>query len=73
MQITTTRGAAAQPNTRQWASLTEAALHAGVSTKTMRRWVASGFIRAYRVGPKLLKVDLNEVDAAFNAIPTAAA
>jgi len=29
----------------------------GVSTKTVRRWVAAGWLPAYRTGPRLLRVD----------------
>lgn len=56
---------------RRWAGLSEAAIYAGVSSKTMRRWIATGVIRAYRAGPKLVRVDLAEVDRAFAVIPTA--
>jgi excisionase family DNA binding protein len=33
-----------------------AALHR-VSTKTIRRWIQAGYIRAYRVGPRLLRLE----------------
>jgi excisionase family DNA binding protein len=48
---------------RRWASLTLGAEHIGVSDKTMRRMIASGQITGYRVGPRLVRVDLNELDA----------
>lgn len=34
-----------------------------VDYKTVRRWIASGLIHGYRMGDRLIKVDLNEVDA----------
>jgi excisionase family DNA binding protein len=32
----------------------------GVSTRTVRRYVASGRLTAYRVGPRLLRVDADQ-------------
>jgi hypothetical protein len=34
-----------------------------VDTKTVRRWIASGLVPGYRVGERLIKLDLNEVEA----------
>ena len=47
---------------RRWASLTLGADHIGVSSKTMRRMIASGQITGYRIGSRLVRVDLNELD-----------
>ena len=58
---------------RRWASLTAGAEHIGVSDKTMRRMIASGRVTGYRVGPRLIRVDLNELDALLAPIPTAGA
>jgi hypothetical protein len=33
-----------------------------VSTKTLRRWISEGKISGFRFGPKLILVDLNEID-----------
>ncbi len=52
-------------------SIANAAEYFGVSTKTIRRWIASGLLTGYRAGPKLIRVDLNELDAMLHAIPTA--
>jgi excisionase family DNA binding protein len=46
-------------------SITVGAEYADVSTKTIRRWIAEGRITGYRVGQKLIKVDLNELEASF--------
>ncbi len=46
-------------------SLQDAASMLGVSTKTLRRRVADGTLVAYRVGPKLLRVDRFEVESRF--------
>lgn len=56
---------------RRWASIAEVALYAGVSSKTVQRWIANGVLGAYRAGPKLVKIDLAEVDNAFTPIPAA--
>lgn len=56
---------------RRLAALTDAADYAGVSTKTIRRRIADGSLRGYRMGPRLLRVDLNELDAMLRPIPTA--
>jgi excisionase family DNA binding protein len=48
-----------------------AATHADVSTRTLRRYIAHGRLTGYRVGPRLLKVDLDEVDRLARPIPTA--
>ena len=56
---------------RRWSELAPAAQYAHISTKTLRRMIAAGELRAYRFGPRLLRVDLNEVDALFRPIPTA--
>lgn len=45
------------------AKIPEAAEHYGVHPITMRRWIKSGHITGYRVGPRLLMVDLDEIEA----------
>ena len=37
-------------------SITELAELKGVSTKTVRRWIAAGTVDAYRVGSRLIRV-----------------
>ena len=48
-------------------SIPEAAKHYSVCTKTLRRYISDGRITAYRIGPRMLRVDLDEVDAALLA------
>ena len=55
---------------RRWASLSLGAEYLGVSEKTIRRLIASGQVNGYRIGTRLLRVDLNELDALASAIPT---
>jgi excisionase family DNA binding protein len=47
---------------RRLASLPEAAQYVGCSEKTLRRRVSDGSLPAYRLGPRLLRVDLADVD-----------
>lgn len=47
---------------RELISLQAAADRCGLSYRTIRRYVASGRINAVRVGPRLLKVTIAEVE-----------
>ncbi|MGY4712893.1 helix-turn-helix domain-containing protein [Mycolicibacterium sp. CBM1] len=38
-------------------SIKAAAAEFGLSEKTIRRWIADGRLRAYRIGPKMIRVD----------------
>ena len=58
---------------RHYESVSEAAARVGVSTKTIRRWIASGQLAGYRMGPRLLRVDPDDVDAMLTLIPAARA
>jgi excisionase family DNA binding protein len=55
------------------ASIPVAAESADVSTKTIRRWIAQGRVAGYRVGPRLIKVDLDELEASFQPVGGGAA
>jgi excisionase family DNA binding protein len=46
---------------RRLVSINQAAEHAAISTKTVRRKIASGEIEAFRAG-KIIRVDLDSVD-----------
>lgn len=41
-------------------SVQEVADQFGVSTKTVRRYIADGRLTAYRVGPKLIRIDADQ-------------
>jgi excisionase family DNA binding protein len=56
---------------RRLVRLAVAATYADVSTRTLRRYISHGRLTGYRVGPRLIKVDLNELDAIARPIPTA--
>lgn len=59
------------PSTRRhFESLAEAAERTGLSTKTLRRRIAAGQLPAYRNGPRVLRVDPDDVDRLMIPIPT---
>lgn len=47
----------------------EAATRAGVSVATIRRRISDGTIPAHRLG-RLIKIRIEDLDAAFRRIPT---
>jgi excisionase family DNA binding protein len=52
-------------------SMQVAAEQLGVSEDSIRRYISRGLLTGYRVGPKLLRVDPDEVEAlASKPIPT---
>ena len=53
---------------RRLAGLAKAAEIADVHPITIRRWGEEGRLPLYRVGPRLLKVDLDELDALLRPI-----
>lgn len=46
---------------KQYGSIRTAAQITEVSEKTIRRWIADGLIRAERIGPRLIRVDLESL------------
>ena len=54
---------------RRLASLQVGAEYAGVHVNTLRRRIAEGAVTGYRFGPRLIRVDLDELDAMLRAIP----
>jgi excisionase family DNA binding protein len=59
-----------QKHRREFESLAEAAERTGLSTKTLRRCIASGMLAAYRSGPRVLRVDPDDVDRMMVRLPT---
>lgn len=53
------------------AGVRSSADYAGVCEKTIRNWIAAGRLTGYRVGPKLIQVDLDEVDKLIRPIAAA--
>lgn len=48
---------------RRWATINDAAEYLHVSDKTIRTMIAEGRITGYRNGPRIIRVDLAELDA----------
>ncbi|MGB3687088.1 MAG: helix-turn-helix domain-containing protein [Ornithinimicrobium sp.] len=47
---------------QQFESLSQAAERTGLSTRTLRRRIAAGDLRAYRSSPRIIRVDPRDVD-----------
>ncbi len=56
---------------RHLVSLAEAAERAGCNPKTIRRRISDGSLTGYRMGPRLIRVDADELDALLRPIPSA--
>ena len=56
---------------RRLESISSAAEYLGVADKTIRRMISRGDITGYRAGPRLIRVDRNELDALLRPIPCA--
>lgn len=54
----------------EWVSLREAAKIYAVSTYTLRRRIASGDLPAVKLGYKLIRVRISDLERLFPAIPT---
>jgi len=61
----------AAPAARHLVSVAQAADYVGCATKTIRRRVSEGTLTAYRFGPRMLRVDLAELDALLRPVVTA--
>ncbi len=63
---------ATQSQTRRYVSIAHAADYLGVTTRTIRQMISDGRLLGYRAGTRLVRVDLNEVDAAMQPFGGAA-
>ena len=62
------------PNTsHQLITIAEAAALFRVHPRTIRRRIAGGDLTAYRVGPHLIRLDVDEIDTMLRPIPAAGA
>ena len=52
---------------RRYVSVAAAAEYLGVSDRTIRAMISKGRLTAYRNGRKLVRLDLNEIDARMEA------
>lgn len=51
-------------------SVAKAAVIVDVSPRTIRRWISLGKLPGYRVGARLLKVSMDDVEALAQRLPT---
>lgn len=56
---------------RQFESIAQAAERTGLSIRTLRRRIAAGDLAAYRNGPRIIRLDPDDVDQLMVRIPTA--
>lgn len=52
---------------RRYATIRQAAAYLAVNERTIRDMIADGRITGYRNGPRLIRVDLNDIDANMQA------
>jgi excisionase family DNA binding protein len=80
--VTMSSATTAQPRKRthrqprpapRYVSITKAAAYADVGRRTISRWIETGDLSAYRAGPRLVRVDLNDLDALIRPIPAVGA
>lgn len=61
------------PRPKRLKSIAAAAEYTDLSDRTIRRYIAAGLITGYRVGPRLIKVDLDELDRLARPVAAAGA
>lgn len=69
--VTTNTTKTAERPPRRFGSLTIGAEMLGVSDKTLRRMIADGTVTGYRLGKRLIRVDLDELEGLLRVIPSA--
>lgn len=57
---------------RRYVSIAEAADYLGVTDRTVRQMIADGRLTGYRNGKRLIRLDVNEIDAAMTPFGGAA-
>ncbi|AFC55002.1 excisionase family DNA-binding protein [Mycobacterium paraintracellulare] len=57
---------------RRYVKIAEAARYLQVTDRTVRQMIADGRLTAYRAGQRLVRLDLNEIDAAMKPFGGAA-
>lgn len=56
---------------RRLVTIPQAANEYGVCSKTIRRYISAGRIVGYRFGPRMIRVDLDEIDAMLRPMSAA--
>ncbi len=57
---------------RGYVTITDAADYLGVTTRTIRQMIADGRLRGYRSGSRLVRLRVDEIDAAMQPFGGAA-
>ncbi len=57
---------------RRYVTIADAADYLNVTTRTIRQMIADGRLTGYRSGSRLVRLDLNEIDAAMRPFGGAA-
>jgi excisionase family DNA binding protein len=61
------------PAAPRWASLAQASEYlGGIPERTIRSWISKGWLPGFRIGPRQLQVNLNDLDAMRTRIPVGA-
>jgi excisionase family DNA binding protein len=58
------------PELQELISIQQAAREKSVHPDTLRRRIASGELKAYRLGARIIRVDRAEVDALLHPVPS---
>lgn len=53
----------------RWIDQRQAADYLGITDRTLRRMIAAGKLPAYRLGPRLLRIDVADLDALLRPVP----
>ena len=69
MPIQSTR-TALNPPTREWLSMQQAATIYGISVDTLRRSISAGRLPASRLGTRLIRVRIADLERLYRPIPT---
>lgn len=56
----------------QKVTLNDAAERTGLCVRTIRRYIAAGRLRAYRIGPRAIRIDTDDIDALLRPVGGAA-
>ena len=64
----TPTGKKAEALAPRWADIRGVAEYADVNRATVRDWIKKSLLPAYHLGPKIIRVDLNDVDAMMRPV-----
>lgn len=54
----------------RYVAIADAADYLSVTDRTIRNYIARGFLTGYRIGPRSIRVDLRELEELLTPIPT---